>query len=133
MGIPATPPESERTATLGLSRDVVRAVENDEEGPFALPDFETARSWNSKVDLLKNWWSDVDQKIFRICQDLLDTRAALEVACALLASSPAGTDMSKRLRLLDIPSQEEIDTFVAGRNPTEAPPAPSSQPPVATP
>lgn len=123
MGDPYTPNESDRTEILGIANAVIQAVSDDEEGPFALPDFQSARSWGGKVDLLKNWWSDVDFKILRLSQDLVDTRAALEVACALLAKSgtcPAGDAapaMAARLRALDMPSQEELDTFAGSTTP----------------
>lgn len=129
MGTPTTPNESERTEILGIASEVIKAVENDEEGPFALPDFQAARSWGGKVDLLKSWWSDVDLKIFRLSQDLVDTRAALEVACALLAKGGIGTAdgaapaMAARLRALDMPTQQELDQFAGAVTPVAVDPA----------
>lgn len=127
MGVPTTPNESDRIATLGTANEIVRAVENDEEGPHALPDFSTTKSWDGKISLLKTWWSGVDLLVFRLSQDLIDARAALEIACALLAKSGTGPNkeavaaFAARLRAVDLPTQEEIDQLAC--SPAEPPSA----------
>lgn len=122
MGEMAVPPPHEREKTLSLANEIKLAVEEDNEGPLALPDLERVKKTRDQIALLKQWWTDTDNKISRLAQDLIDTRAALEISCALLAARDieiGRTSFAHRLRVLDIPSQEELD----------APHAPHAPPP----
>lgn len=108
MGLPGVPPKNEREATAALAAEIVESVTKDEEGPLALPDIAREKS-SKQIAMLKAWWADTDQKVFRIAQDLVDTRLALDVAVArLLKYEP---EVAKRLGQVDIPTQEELDAI----------------------
>jgi|SRR6185295_3313914 len=126
MGEMAIPPQKEREQTLALASEIKRAVEDDLEGPLALPDPQGVWGARSRSELLKKWWIETDTAISRLAQDLLDNRAALEIACALLAARDAElgrTSFAHRLRMLDIPTQEELDGGTSAPEPTADPAA----------
>lgn len=132
MGQMAIPPQQEREQTLALANQIKLAIEEDNEGPLALPDLGKVKRWADQISMLKQWWTDADTKVSRLAQDLIDTRAALEISCALLAARDieAGrTSLAHRLRALDIPTQEELDAASApvADDPTED--APTDTPP----
>lgn len=81
MGEPGIPPESERRRVLDLARSIVDAVRNDEEPP---------------TKYMRG--TAIDGTIFRFAQDLVDTRRALDEACAVLE---ANTDKSMRRFVAD--------------------------------
>lgn len=93
MGEPAVPPESERRRVLALAQSIVDSVRNDEEMP---------------TKYMRG--SGLDGNIFRLAQDLVDTRRALDNACAWLE---ANTDKAQRrfvadkMRRLDFEPEEQ--------------------------
>ena len=100
MGEPAVPTPADRVQTLVLATGIVESVRNDEE-------------WPHEMNYLSSAHTEVDKdKVFRLAQDLVDTRAALEQACDLADEGfsrgwdrldrKERTDRIARLRKLDL-------------------------------
>lgn len=87
MGDPAVPTPAERADTLAKAKAVVQAVIDDEQ-------------WPEPLDMLDGR-DDAISAIFRVCQDLVDTRAALEQACDALETEGL-EETAHRLRKLDL-------------------------------
>ena len=88
MGEPAVPTEAERAATLELARRIVEAVRNDEESPI---DIKAATHSPELIDGL----------FFRLAQDLVDTRRALDIACDTLRDLIGDVQQIDKLHRLD--------------------------------
>ena len=92
MGEPAIPSVPDRAATLTLARAIVDAETNDELWP-TLPG--QARSFCA--DLYGDEW----EAVYRLAQDLVDTRRALEAACEQIEGEgyPDEADKLRRLEM----------------------------------
>lgn len=111
MGEPVTPPWLERHDTHVLAMRIVRAVAEDETGPLDCPADLTNKA-QAAIDLadvgnrnlLLAWAERADRTLFRLAQDLVDTRRALEIACDTLNGEDADPDgeLAEKLRRLEV-------------------------------
>lgn len=108
MGEPATPTAAQRAETLGTARQIVDAVRKDETSPLECP-ADLSDLVQSAIDLagvgnrnlLLAWAARADATLFRLAQDLVDTRAALDQACNQL-DNEGFEESARRLRELDL-------------------------------
>lgn len=108
MGEPAKATEAQRAFTMKLATAVMDAVRNDEPSPLEPPPAIAVGHralWTEERKAVAEWRERVDLAIFRLSQDLVDTRLALEIACSALQGNYTETergDLADRLLQLDL-------------------------------
>lgn len=101
MGEPATPTAAERASVLAYATALIESVRTDGEEPDLPPQIAVAGMTAAEIEVTL---------IFRLSQDLVDTRRALERACSALQGNYTTTErdeLAERLLKLDLEEDGE--------------------------